>query len=320
MHSLKQVKSIEIFVLMDNISDIFSKYHDGLYWNEFQYQFEIRKEKEMCGANLCRACNGLSLLIKLHSENTIHTLLFDTGPDQGLVVENAARLGLDLTVTSAIVLSHGHFDHFGGTLSALKAINKTALPIYCHPEVFLPRAFGRNDLIKVSDKLNPEEIEMAGGKINDSRESTILFEGLALLTGEVPRRISYEKGHPNECRWMNNQWVKSPEVIDERCLVINLKDKGLCVITGCGHTGIVNATQHALELIPNENLHFIMGGFHLAGPAYADRIDPTLQDLQTLNPNYIITGHCTGRNAQMALTQAFAEKHIPYGVGSVFKF
>lgn len=320
MLNLKPIDSMEIYVLMDNVSDIFSKNREGMYWNEFQYQFEVRKQEEMCGANLCRACNGLSLLIKLHIKNETITLLFDTGPDEGLAVENAKRLGVDLSKVEALILSHGHFDHFGGTLSVLKNINKKNLPIYCHPEVFLPRAFGRKQLVKVTDKLDRDEIEAAGGKVNDSREPTLLFDGFALLTGEVPRTTSYENGNPSECRFVNNEWVKSPDVIDERCLIIKIKDKGICVITGCGHTGIVNAAQHAAELIPNEKMHFIMGGFHLAGPAYADRIDPTIQDLQSIDPNHIITGHCTGRGAQMALTQTFADRHIPYGVGSVFRF
>lgn len=63
-----------------------------------------------------------------------------------------------------------------------------------------------------------------------------------------------------------------------------------------------------------------MGGFHLGVPAYADRIDPSVRALKEINPNYIVTGHCTGRDAQMALSQTFADRHIPYGVGSVFKF
>lgn len=149
-YELRPVDKIEIIALMDNVSDPFTKSHNGMRYNEFQYRFGINQKKDMCGADFCRACNGLSLLIKLHVDGNIHTLLFDTGPDDHLVVDNAKRMQVDLTEVEAIVLSHGHFDHYGGVLSVLDAIDKKDLPVYTHPELFLPRAFQKNELIKVS--------------------------------------------------------------------------------------------------------------------------------------------------------------------------
>ena len=320
MHTMSEIDALEIFVLMDNISDPFSKSHDGLRWNEFQYRFGVRKKDDMCGADMCRACNGLSLLIRIHNDNESFTILFDTGPDDGLVVENAMRMGLDLCEVDAIVLSHGHFDHYGGTLSVLKAIGKNNLPVYVHPELFLPRAFAKGELIKVSYNLTVDEVEAHGGKVIESKDPTKLFNDAILITGEVPRHTPYETGHPSEHRLKNNAWVSSPDIIDERCLVFNLKNKGICIFTGCGHTGVVNASNHAMTLLNTDKVHLIMGGFHLAGPAFVDRIAPTVSDLKEINPNYIVTGHCTGRQAQTDLTAAFSDKHIPYGVGTVFKF
>ncbi len=319
-NTLRPIDTLEVFVLMDNLSDPFSKSHEGMRWNEFQYQFDLRKQKEMCGANLCRACNGLSLLIKLHVDGKTHTILFDTGPDENLVVENAQRMALNLTEVEAIILSHGHFDHFGGTLSALRAIAKKSLPVYVHPELFLPRAFDRGELIKVGNNLTREQVEAHGGKVIEHVQPISLFDDTLLITGEVPRKTHYETGSPAECRLSGETWIKSPEVIDERCLIFNIKDKGICVFTGCGHTGVVNATLHAKELVQTQRVHFIMGGFHLAGAAFTNRINPTITDLLKINPNFIVTGHCTGRQAQTELTNAFSDKHIPYGVGTVFKF
>ena len=266
-YQLKEIDNLEIFVLIDNISDPFTKSHDGMRWNEFQYQFEVRHQHEMCGANMCRACNGLSLLIKIYVDNTVHTLLFDTGPDDGLVIDNAKRLGIDLTEIDAIMLSHGHFDHFGGTLSMLDAIGKSNLPVYVHPELFIPRAFNRKEMIKVSNNLTKDAVIKQGGKVIEDKAPTVLFNHAAIITGEVPRNTSYETGTPAECRLINNDWVNSPEVIDERCLILKLKNKGLCVFTGCGHTGVVNAVEHAKTLVNSNKVHLIMGGFHLAGPS-----------------------------------------------------
>lgn len=318
-YQLREIDALEIFILMDNISDPFTKSHDGMRWNEFQYQFDLRKQSEMCGANMCRACNGLSMLIKIHADNNSYTLLFDTGPDDGLVVDNAKRMGLNLRDIETIVLSHGHFDHFGGTLSVLNAIGKNDLPVHVHPELFLPRAFKRKEMIKVGNNLTKHAVENHGGKIIESNKPTVFLNNCALLTGEVPRKTVYETGSPAECRLINDEWINSPEVIDERCLIFNLKNKGICVFTGCGHTGVINALSHAKELLNLNKIHLIMGGFHLAGPAFFNRINPTISDMEKINPDYIVTGHCTGRQAQSELTRVFANRHITYGVGTVFK-
>lgn len=320
MYELKAINKVEIFVLMDNISDPFTTNKEGVYWNESQYRHKVRKQKELCGADYCRACNGLSLFIRIHTDDETHTALFDAGPDTGLVVENAQRLGLNLTEIEAIILSHGHFDHYGGTLSVLDAIGKKDLPVYIHPELLLPRAFGEKDLIYISYNLTIEEIEKHGGKVIVSENPITLFNDTLLISGEVPRVTEYEVGVPDEYKLKDADWLCAPDVIDERSLIFYLKDKGVCVITGCGHTGVINATKHAMSLLQTDKVFFVMGGFHLAGFAFADRIPPTLADLQKINPAYIISGHCTGRTTQAQLSDVFKSRHVPYGVGSVLYF
>ena len=115
-------------------------------------------------------------------------------------------------------------------------------------------------------------------------------------------------------------WQCAPDVIDERCLIFQIKNKGSCIITGCGHTGIINATKHAINSLNSDQVYCIMGGFHLAGSEFADRIKPTVDDLQKINPKYIVSGHCTGRKTQAELSTIFGQRHIPYGVGAVLKF
>lgn len=321
MQKLNSIDGLEVFVLMDNISDPFTTSETGVYWNESEYRFDTRQQKDLCGSDYCRACLGLSLLLRLHRKGKIHTILFDTGPDADLVVDNAKRLGLSLNEVEALVLSHGHFDHYGGTLSVLRAIGKKDLPVYTHPELFLPRAFGTNNkLVHVSYNLTVQDVEKHGGKVIESKDAISLFDNALLISGEIPRVTSYETGCLDEHRLSSKGWEKSPEVIDERCLIIEVAGHGLGVITGCGHTGVINATQYAQKLTGNDEIHFIMGGFHLADKTIADRIDPTLADLQRFDPQYLITGHCTGRRTQDSLRVAFNERHIPYGVGAYLKF
>ncbi|MDC0344764.1 MBL fold metallo-hydrolase [Alphaproteobacteria bacterium] len=194
-------------------------------------------------------------MLKLHQKDRCFTLLFDTGPEEGLVIENAKRMGVDLKQVDAIVISHGHFDHYGGTLSVLKEIGKKDLPVYAHPEVFLPRAFKKKKLITISHLITPKDVEKAGGKVITSRDATPLWEDSVILTGEVPRKTAYEQGAPGEHRLVEGCWESTPDIIDERCLVFELEGKGLCVLTGCGHTGVVNAARHAIETTGKEKIH-----------------------------------------------------------------
>lgn len=318
--TLKAIDRLEVFALMDNVSDPFTRSHQNMRWNESQYRASVLKKQNFSGADFCRACNGLSLFMRFHSNGKTKSILFDAGPDENLAVDNAKRIGVDLTEVDAVILSHGHFDHYGGILSVLDAIGKKDIPVYSHPELFAPRAFGKETLMECSYNLTNDDIKKHGGLVKESRDPVLLFDDLVLISGEVPRETTYEQGSPSECRKQDDQWQKSPQVVDERGLIFNLKDKGLCVFTACGHTGVVNATRHAKKITGLNKVHFVMGGFHLAPPDVANRINPTIDDLSQLNPDFIITGHCTGARAQAELTNVFSDRHITYGVGTVFNF
>ncbi len=317
--NLKDVDQIEVIVLMDNLSDPFSVSHPGMKFNEFQYQFGVRACRQDSGANLCRACLGLSLLIRLKSADEVFSVLFDTGPDDGLAVENARRLGVDLQEVDAVVLSHGHSDHISGIGTCLKAIGKE-VPVYYHPDVFVPRAsrFGEDELI-ISPIIKEEDLKAAAADLTKVKDPKLLFGNRVLLSGEIPRKTSYETGVPGEMNFENGEWVPAPLIMDEQCIIIKLKGKGTCVFTGCGHPGVVNTLNYAHKLT-GEDPHFIMGGFHLAGPTFERRISDTIRDLKKLAPDYLISGHCTGFKAQSALTSHFGDAHIPYGVASVLRF
>ncbi|QMT60182.1 MBL fold metallo-hydrolase [Legionella sp. PC997] len=318
---LNEVSNIQVIVLMDNVSDIFTKSHEEIRWNEYQYQFEVRKRRKFSSSDLCRACSGLSLLIKLSVDNKKYTLLFDAGPDGNLFLENVERLGVNIQEVDAVFISHGHSDHYGGLIKALDAIGKKDIPVYVHPDLFTPRAFDvKDDRVVESYLITKKDIEKYGGKIFESRDPIYIMDNLALISGEVPRKNDYEKGAPGEMRKLNDQWQPEPLVIEERAVIFNLKNKGLCVFTGCGHPGVVNTCRHAIKLTALNKIYLVMGGFHLAGPTFEPRINPTVADLSSLNPDYVITGHCTGSQAQSAFTETFKDRHIPYSVATVFNF
>ena len=164
-----------------------------------------------------------------------------------MVVENAKRLNVDLKTVDAIFLSLGHYDHYGGLISVLNAINKPGIPVYTHPDLFSLRAFMRaeSQIIPVNYNLTEEIVEKSGGKIMASKKPELIFDDYILISGEVDRVTDYESGAPNALQDVNGEWQAAPDVIDERTVIFKLKNKGVCIFTGCGHTGVINAVKHA---------------------------------------------------------------------------
>lgn len=114
------------------------------------------------------------------------------------------------------------------------------------------------------------------------------------------RTSGYEAGFPLQEAWLNGRWQPDPLVFDDQALIIDIKDKGLLVITGCGHAGIVNICRYARRLVKERPLHAIMGRFHLNGPIFGPLIPRVLDDLGALAPRVVVPAHCTGWRAQHA--------------------
>jgi 7,8-dihydropterin-6-yl-methyl-4-(beta-D-ribofuranosyl)aminobenzene 5'-phosphate synthase len=99
---------------------------------------------------------------------------------------------------------------------------------------------------------------------------------------------------------------------------VNVRGKGLVVLTGCGHAGAVNIARHALRLTGEAHLHALFGGFHLSGPAFEPVIGPTVEALVELDPEVLVPAHCTGWRAQHRLAAALPAAFVPNAVGSAF--
>jgi len=119
----------------------------------------------------------------------------------------------------------------------------------------------------------------AGFDIIENQQPSFLLDRSVLITGEVPRVSGYEPGFPIQQAWIGEVWQPDPLVLDDQALIVNVRGKGLIVISGCGHAGMVNISRYARRLTGEQPLHALLGGFHLNGPLFEPLIPRVLDDL-----------------------------------------
>lgn len=339
MAVIHQIDSISITILMDNSTDFLLTNSS----HAFRPQL-IKDEKFILPPPVAE--HGFSALIQISefdqssSENSNKKFLFDTGVSENGVLHNADVFGIDIDKIDGIILSHGHFDHFAGLMNIIKRIslscsklsNTNYVNIFAHPDAFLKRwevmPDGKRAKCPILDELRIQEsgaqIHKATGiTILPSKESTLL-----LITGQIPRETSFEKGYPFQYVEReddgNNEknLVPDPMVKDDQAIVASIRDKGLVILTGCGHAGIINTINYAKKITGVDKVHAVMGGFHLPadGGIYEAAIEPTLNELQNADPTYIVPCHCTGWKATNKIIEAMPEKFIQSAVGTTFQF
>jgi len=161
-------------------------------------------------------------------------------------------------------------------------------------------------------------LEGAGFEIIEDRQPSFLLDGSVLLTGEVPRVTGFEPGFPPQQAWLGGAWEPDPLVLDDQAMIMNVSGKGLVVITGCGHAGVINICRYARALTGDQPLYAVIGGFHLNGPVFEPLIPRVLDELATVNPAVIVPAHCTGWRASHAIAARFGDAYIPNSVGTRF--
>jgi len=308
--SLREVERVEITTLIDNYVDLLLRNTDIIT------RPPLAKEGEIPSDTLL-AEHGLSLFVRVHQGAKMHTVLFDTGYTRIGVTHNMAQLGIDVEEIEAIVLSHGHMDHTGSLYTLIDNI-PSPVPLVVHPDAFLSsRYFGLEDGRKLlfPQTLVREDLEQREVEVLGSKTPTFIVEDMVMVTGEVERTTEFEKGLPNATVERDGEMQPDP-IADDQALVINLKDKGLVVISGCSHSGIINTTLHAQKLTGLTKVHAVLGGFHLSGPAFEPIIEKTISELKNMAPEVIVPMHCTGWKAIQRLSQEFPSSFVLNSVGS----
>ncbi len=139
-----------------------------------------------------------------------------------------------------------------------------------------------------------------------------------IVTGEIERTTPFENGLPYHEAFRDGRWEPDPLVLDDQALVLMVPDKGLVVLTGCGHAGIVNIIRYAQRVTGEERIHAVIGGFHLGGPHFEHLIPHVCDAFAAIKPDVIVPTHCTGHRATHALAQTFPDAFIRNSVGTRF--
>jgi 7,8-dihydropterin-6-yl-methyl-4-(beta-D-ribofuranosyl)aminobenzene 5'-phosphate synthase len=256
------------------------------------------------------AQHGLSIFLELDYGREKTKLLWDAGASSDVMLHNADALHIDLSHLDLICLSHGHYDHTGGLMGVLQRVNGR-ICILAHPDIFATKLTAGPSLKFIGPPFSRMQAEAAGAIMLDCRGPAAVAPGV-MTTGEVARLETFEK--------VAGFWtVKDGKhcednIPDDQALAINIEGKGLAVITGCAHSGIINTIKHAQKITGVEELYAVIGGFHLMG-ADEKRIDATVEALRGLDPAIVRPGHCTGQKAVCRLQEALGERCLPLAAG-----
>jgi 7,8-dihydropterin-6-yl-methyl-4-(beta-D-ribofuranosyl)aminobenzene 5'-phosphate synthase len=264
--------------------------------------------------------HGFSALVEARKGDTTHRLLFDTGLTPRGCVDNLRRLGRDPGDVEVIVCSHGHFDHTTGLSGLIEVLGTAELPVVIHPEFWNHRRLAIPGAEPFElPTTSRRALEDAGFDIVENRQPSFLFDRSILVTGEVDRTTGFEKGFAIHEARRDGHWEPDPLILDDQALVANVRGKGLVVLTGCGHAGIVNTCRYALRLTGTDRLHAVIGGFHLNGPLFEPVIGDTLDAFEQLAPDVIVPAHCTGWKATHGFARRFPDAFIQNSVGTTFE-
>jgi len=285
----------------------------------------------------CLGEHGLSLLLQVGAEDGTHTILFDTCGPKETVINNMSELKVNPSSIEKVVISHGHYDHFGSLVRVMEELNSEA-EVIIHPDAFSPKYALRGELpgrsVEISKEtmeklvkegkavrlpqLNRKQVERVVQtrklKIVETAGPIELAPG-AWASGEIPVQ------HPEELS--AGLYVEAGETVmpdhfnDEKSVYVKVEGKGVVVLTGCCHKGVVNTVEDAQLISRERRVYAVIGGLHMTH-ASQHHINRTIEKLKEINPKIMSPLHCSGIKFTMNLLGKLPEKTVPSAVGTTF--
>ena len=320
-----QAASVRITILVDNQADLLARESDGV---------ERFHDEQLI------AEHGFAALVELPDQDT--RILWDSGASTTTLVENMRRMNFDPATIDLLALSHGHWDHVGGVSEFLRAVDRrpqakmfpagtadkelasyaqsSPLRIIAHPAMFTEQWGFLPDGRRYGPIHPPRqgEWEGLGAQVIEDEGPHRLAEG-CWTTGYVPRKSFEVSGRSATHRSRSGETFTPHDIEDDQAIILHVEGKGLVVLSGCAHAGIVNTVHHAQQISGVETIHAILGGFHLARTEEAE-VDQTIDAIAAFDPDLISPTHCTGFGPMALFANRLPDAFVQCTVGTTFTF
>jgi 7,8-dihydropterin-6-yl-methyl-4-(beta-D-ribofuranosyl)aminobenzene 5'-phosphate synthase len=311
---LEPVDAVEITLVMDLSLDILMAGQEGV--QRFKLAYDWSDHDSLL------AEHGFSALITVESAGRRQSVLYDGGLSALALQHNLDVMQIDVTNLGAIAISHGHVDHHGGLEGLFRRNGRMKLPLIIHPDAWRDRKLVFPTGVEMH--LPPpshNDLEREGLTVVEERGPTLVIDGTVLVSGQVARVTSYEKGFPMQvARSGDESWEPDPWTWDDQNIVVNVRDRGLVIVSGCSHSGVVNVVRNAQQLTGEPRVAGLIGGFHLTGAVFEPLIPETVSDIAAIGIERLVPAHCTGWRAMHALAAAMPAAFVQPSVGTVFEF
>jgi 7,8-dihydropterin-6-yl-methyl-4-(beta-D-ribofuranosyl)aminobenzene 5'-phosphate synthase len=224
--------------------------------------------------------HGFSALLTVQHGDKTGTVLFDTGVSRTGLLYNMDAMEIPAQGIQAIILSHGHADHAMGLPGLIDRLGTRHLPLVLHPDAYLERRL----VLPTGEALYippPKKADLRRENIEIIEEigPSMLVDGMVLVSGEVARTTPFETGFAVHQAKRQGDREPNPLIMDDQFAIVRVRDKGLVMVSGCGHAGIINTIRNAQALTGIDAVYAVISGFHLTGQLFESRIPATVAAL-----------------------------------------